>query len=147
VASTGALLACGGLETRRPLAPINAISHWYWGDRAALRNRFSLRHTVAGYITHHAASIFWATFFEKWFGERRREGIGARELADAALVSAMACFVDYQMTPRRLTPGFELRLSRASLFAVYAAFAVGLAVGGKPDLRALDRGRGESALR
>jgi hypothetical protein len=37
--------------------------------------------------------------------------------------------VDFQLTPERLTPGFEHRLSHRSLAAVYGAFAVGLAVG------------------
>ena len=43
--------------------------------------------------------------------------------------SAVACFVDFHLTPPRLTPGFEHRLSHRSLAAVYGAFAVGLAVG------------------
>ena len=131
VASTGALLACGGVETRRPLAPVNAISHWYWGHRAARQDDFSLRHTVMGYLTHHAASIFWATFYEKWFGERRRPRVGLRELGDAALISSLACVVDYRMTPKRFTPGYELRLSRPSLLVVYGVFAIGLALGGR----------------
>src|SRR5690349_6161664 len=130
IASTSALLVCGALEGGGPLAPINAISHWYWGERAARRSGPSFRHTVMGYVTHHAAAIFWAVFYEKLFGPRRRAGVDARALADAAMISALACFVDYRLTPRRLTPGYEKRVSRTSLFAVYAAFAVGLALGG-----------------
>jgi hypothetical protein len=130
VASTAALLACGEAEIGRPLAPVNAISHWFWGDRAARKDHFSPQHTISGYLTHHGASLFWATIYEKLFGERRRLRPGVREFGDAALISALACFVDYQMTPRRLTPGFEKRLSRTSLAIVYGAFAVGLAVGG-----------------
>jgi hypothetical protein len=41
----------------------------------------------------------------------------------------VACFVDYRMTPERLTPGFEHRLSSRALLGVYACFAVGLALG------------------
>jgi hypothetical protein len=37
--------------------------------------------------------------------------------------------VDYRLTPRRLMPGYERRLSQPSLLAVYAAFAAGLALG------------------
>ena len=129
--STGALLACGGVEAGRPVAPINAISHWFWGDRAARRNDLSVRHTMLGYLTHHAASIFWATFFEKLCGDRPRDGLGIRELRDAAAISALACFVDYRLTPGRLTPGFEKRLSRVSLAIVYGAFAIGLAIGAR----------------
>ncbi len=44
-------------------------------------------------------------------------------------MSALACAVDYTITPKRFTPGYELSLSRPSLVAVYAAFAAGLALG------------------
>ena len=131
IASTSALVACGGLETGRPLAPVNAISHWYWGEPAAHRATPSLRHTLMGYVTHHGASLFWATIYERLFGHRRRAQIGARELSEAAAISALACFVDYQLTPRRLTPGYEKRLSRKSLLIVYTMFALGLAVGAR----------------
>jgi hypothetical protein len=49
----------------------------------------------------------------------------------------LACFVDYQLTPQRLTPGFEHRLSSRAMLAVYACFAVGLAIGSvaAPQLR------------
>ncbi|HEY2818685.1 MAG TPA: hypothetical protein VGK44_16320 [Casimicrobiaceae bacterium] len=130
IVSTSALLACGAIENGRPLAPVNAISHWYWGERAANRSRPSFRHTMMGYVTHHVAAIFWAVFYEKIFGRRRRAQIGAREFAEAAAISALACFVDYRLTPRRLTPGYEKQVSRKSLFVVYTAFALGLAVGG-----------------
>jgi hypothetical protein len=43
--------------------------------------------------------------------------------------SGVACFVDYQLTPTRLTPGFEHRLGKPELVNVYACFALGLAIG------------------
>jgi hypothetical protein len=49
-------------------------------------------------------------------------------LGRAAAVSALACFVDYQLTPERFRPGYEKRLSRQSLTMVYAAFGLGLAL-------------------
>jgi hypothetical protein len=136
--STAALMACGHAETRRPLAPTNAISHWYWGDRATRENRFSFRHTILGYLTHHGASVFWAVWYEKLFGARRRTQPSAAVMGDAASIAALAYFVDYRLTPRRLMPGYEKRLSHRSLFAVYASFAAGLALGGA--LLALARG-------
>ncbi|HSV79850.1 MAG TPA: hypothetical protein VLK85_11705 [Ramlibacter sp.] len=42
--------------------------------------------------------------------------------------SAVACFVDYRLTPKRLTPGFEHRLGKPELANVYACFALGLLV-------------------
>jgi hypothetical protein len=138
LASTAALAVCGVAEIDRPFAPTNAVSHWYWGDRATRKDRFSIRHTVLGYLTHNAASILWAVWYEKLFGARRAGQQPVAALGDAAAIAALAYFVDYRLTPRRLMPGFEQRLSRRSLFAVYACFGAGLALGGA--LLALVRG-------
>lgn len=126
ILSTVALAARGRSETGSALAPINAVSHWYWGDRATRVDQANIKNTVPGYLTHHATSIFWAVLFEKVFGGALR-GRPGPTLAASAATAAVACVVDYQMTPKRLTPGFEHRLSKASLFVVYAAFAAGLA--------------------
>lgn len=130
ITSTAVLAGSGLVEAGHPLAPTNAVSHWYWGDRATRQNRFTWRFTVLGYVTHHAASIFWAALYEKLFGDRRAGRSPLVVLAQAEAVAALACFVDYRLTPRRLTPGYEHRLSRASLAVVYAAFGAGLALGG-----------------
>lgn len=126
VTSAATLAACGAIEDGHAAAPTNAISHWLWGDGATRANRPSVRHTLAGYAIHHAASIFWAVLYERYVADAARAP--ARIAADAALASATACFVDYQLTPQRLRPGFERRLSRGALLAVYAAFAAGLAI-------------------
>lgn len=126
-------------EARRAAAGTNATSQWLWGRQARRRQRADLGHTVTGFAIHHAASMFWATAYEVW-----RAGRGERPLrtfARASVVAALACFVDYRLTPRRLTPGFEAHLSRRSLFLVYAAFAAGLAA------PALLRGRGKPMRR
>ena len=47
--------------------------------------------------------------------------------ARGAATSAIAYVVDYHVVPRRLTPGFELRLPGAALAGIYAAMALGLA--------------------
>ena len=126
ILSTLALAARGRSESGA-LAPINAVSHWYWGDHATREDRPSLKYTVPGYLTHHATSVFWAVLFEKTFGGAL-SGRPARTFAASAATATVACFVDYQLTPKRLTPGFEHRLSKTSLFLVYAAFAAGLAI-------------------
>ena len=126
ILSTLALAARGRSETGSALAPINAVSHWYWGDRATRVDHANVKYTVPGYLTHHATSIFWAVLFERVFGGTLR-GRPGPTLATSAATAAVACFVDYQLTPKRLTPGFEHRLSKASLFLVYTAFAAGLA--------------------
>ena len=129
VTSTAALAAAGSRETGSVVAPTNAISHWLRGDRAALQDEPSLEYTLVGHVTHHVASIFWATFYERWFGVAKDRGDVAPALAGGLAVSALACFVDYELTPRRFQPGYEMRLSRPALGTVYTAFGLGLALG------------------
>jgi hypothetical protein len=43
------------------------------------------------------------------------------------VVAATAYVVDYHVVPRRLTPGFELRLRGAAFAGVFATLALGLA--------------------
>jgi hypothetical protein len=129
VLSTGALALLGKREAGTPYAPTNAISHWIWGEKAARRNAPSARYTLPGYLIHHASSTFWAVLFERVYGyqlDRRKTGA---TVAAASAASAVACFVDYQLTPARLKPGYEKRLSRPALAAVYGAFGLGLAAG------------------
>lgn len=130
VLSTAVLGTAGKVENDTPYAPTNAISHWVWGDRAALQNDPSLRYTGLGYTIHHLSATLWATVYEKWFGEKaeRKELLPA--LAGAAAVAGLACFVDYRLTPKRLQPGFEKRLSTPSMFLVYASFGAALALRG-----------------
>jgi hypothetical protein len=129
VLSTGALALFGKRETNSHYAPTNAISHWIWGDQAARHNAPSLRYTVPGYVIHHASATFWSVLFERFCGhllDRRDTG---KTIAAATAASAVACFVDYQLTPPRLKPGYEKRLSSPALAVVYGAFGLGLAAG------------------
>lgn len=127
--STVALAALGKGTTGSSFAPTNAISHWIWGDRAARHDAPSVRYTLPGYLIHHASSTFWAVLFERACAPvlDRRDTAKTLELATAA--SAVACFTDYQLTPRRLHPGYEKRLSKPSLAVVYGTFGIGLALG------------------
>jgi hypothetical protein len=86
LASTAALVALAHVESRRPAAAVNAISHWLYGDESFRHDSPRLRYTLPGYVIHHP-----------------------------------------MITPRRLRPGFEHKLSVPSLAVVYAAFAGGLA--------------------
>ena len=85
-------------------------------------------HTLVGYATHHASALFWAVPFETWLAARQPRTT-AGLLRDACAMSAIAAAIDYGATPKRLTPGWELVLSKRSMAATYAAMALGLAAG------------------
>ena len=59
---------------------------------------------------------------------RRRMMRRELPIAPALATATLAAVVDYTITPRRLTPGFEKRLPASALVMVYAAFALGLAL-------------------
>jgi hypothetical protein len=130
VISTIALAVCGQKENGTPYGPTNAISHWFWGDRAIRKDGASNRYTVTGYTIHHASSTLWAVIYEKIFGESADKKEVVPALAGGLTVAALACFADYNLTPKRLQPGFEQRLSRKSLCLVYGAFGLALAMHG-----------------
>jgi hypothetical protein len=128
VLSTAVLALLGKVELGKAAAPTNATSHWLWGDRAYDEYDTTLKHTAVGYATHHASAVMWATIFERWLnytGTLRSEEI----VRGAVGMTALASFVDYQLTPHRLRPGFETHLSRGELVGVFAAFGAGLALG------------------
>lgn len=137
--SAALLLGMGQRDCRSVTAPVNAISHWLWGDRAIPQQTASLRYTVPGYVIHHAASVFWAVFQERYLFTQAGPPAIATTVRTSVVVAALACVVDLCFTPRRFTPGFERRLKPGSLALVYVAFGIGLAL---PALgRALARAR------
>lgn len=128
-ASTLALLWAGRRETGSYTASTNSTSHWLWDRSALVVYSPTWRHTLPGYLIHHAASTFWALPYV-WLCAHPRVGRRLpRAAAVAGAVAAVACAADYTLAPRRFTPGFEHQLSRRSMALVYALFAVGLATG------------------
>lgn len=131
VLSTAALALLGKQTAGSAYAPTNAVSHWIFGDEAARHDEPSLRYTLTGYLIHHASATFWAVLLERLMGRRLDQSSNAATVAASTAASAVACFVDYQLTPQRLHPGYEKRLSKPSLALVYGAFGVGLALGAR----------------
>ena len=129
VLSTAVLAVAGVRQAGSAVAPTNAISHWFWGEESLHAQRPSLRHTLTGYVTHHVASVFWAALYSRVYGQRESARKLPQALAGGLATSALACFVDYQLTPKRLTPGFEHRLSTGAMVAVYGALTAGFALG------------------
>ena len=126
---SAAYLAWAGYRHGGPAAPVNAVSHWFFGNRALHRDQASVKYTLTGYVTHHIAAIFWGVLHARFWGGKPAHKDPLPALAGAVAASGIACFVDYQLTPKRLTPGFEHRLSRPELTNVYVCFAAGLLIG------------------
>ena len=110
------------------MQPINATSHWLHGDKAAACDALDARHTLIGFATHWASAVFWALPFEFWRAQRRPPSAGAL-LRGACMTSAVAAAIDYGVTPKRFTPGWELVLSKRAMVATYGVLAFGLASG------------------
>lgn len=127
--STAVLALAGRRESGSAAAPLNAVSHWYWGDEAFRQQEADLAHTAAGYLTHHVAATFWATLYAALASDKPALRTTPGLALGAAATSATACLVDFKLTPHRFTPGYEHRLSNGALLAVHAALAIGLAAG------------------
>lgn len=105
-------------------APLNATSHALWGDRAGRKDDASLKYTATGFFTNYGAAFLWALGYEALAG---RQPSRARALVSGTAVSAAAYVVDYHVVPKRLTPGWEMRLPGEALAGLYGALALGLA--------------------
>ena len=128
VVSTLVLVAMAKIEGKSGARPTNSTSHWLHGESAGRRDGADFAHTAVGYATHHASTFFWALPFEAWLASnppRSRPEL----LRDAAVVSAIAAAVDYEITPKRLTPGWELTLTKKSMIGAFASLALGLTAG------------------
>jgi hypothetical protein len=122
-------MLAGRRQTGSVVAPTNATSHWLWGRESLVADRASFRHTAVGYVTHHLAATFWAILYAWLYGNRPQAQSVPAALTGATAAAAVSCAVDYTVTPERLRPGFEHRLSRPAMTAMYGAFAIGLAAG------------------
>ena len=133
IVSTISLAFFGKTELNKSAAPVNGPSQWIWGKHAPYQNRFSLQYTVVGYAIHHAASVFWAILHEKLRQRMTPANNTVATIAPALVTTAAAYVVDFHVIPKRLTPGFEHRLSKRSLLIVYGTFALGLATAALVD--------------
>lgn len=127
--SSVVLALVGQRETGSMAAPVNAASHWLWGDAALREDRATARHTGVGLLTQHGAAIFWAALYSVLYGHRPEAKRVPDAIAGGIATSAAAYLIDYTITPKRLTPGYEHRLDGKGMLAVYAALAAGFALG------------------
>ncbi len=128
VASTAALAAAVRAEGKRGLAADQRDQPLRNGDEAEAHRGINGAHTGIGYLTNHAACIFWDSLFEARSARRGPAG-PAPMLRDAAFMAAIAAAVDYGPTPRRFTPSWKLVLSKTGMAVAYAGLALGSAAG------------------
>ncbi len=121
------LAAASKREGHRAAVPLNATSHWLHGDSAAAYCGVDWPHTGVGYATHNSATLMWAGVFEGLRQSSCRADLGA-VARDAAIAATAAAIVDYTITPHRLTPRWELAVSKRSMALAYAAMAAGFVV-------------------
>lgn len=126
--TTAAVALLGKLEGGSAVAPINAVSHILWGEKAAATEELDARHTAAGAGINAVAVTAWAGMHELFMPRDRTPSV-QRALLSGAAAAAVAYVTDYHVVPERFTPGFEKRLSGKALFGVYAALALSLAAG------------------
>ncbi len=127
-ATTATLAVLGARRDATPYAPVNAISHIAWGDEAATHVAPSIKYTATGALLNAAAVVSWAVVFEGLLRTRQRPAALTIAAAGAA-TAALAYVVDYHVVPKRLTPGFELRLPPNALLPIYVSLAAGLIAG------------------
>jgi hypothetical protein len=127
VATIATIALCGRRETRSAAAPINATSHILWGDAAGRTNAVDLEHTLPGVLINTAAGMFWALVHELVLARLARRDRAAAATS-GAVVAALAYVVDYHLIPRRLSPGWELRLSRRSVALGFIALGASLSI-------------------
>jgi hypothetical protein len=131
-------MVCGRAEGQSGWRPINAISHIAWGSKAAQKNLLTARYTGMGLLLNGVACGFWAWLYRHCRRSMRSPDSFLLSVGSGVAISALAYVTDYYVVPRRLTPGFELTLSRRSFPWLYGALAVGLFT---PDLMALGRSK------
>ncbi|MDR5817060.1 MULTISPECIES: hypothetical protein [unclassified Caballeronia] len=118
-ASTGAVRAGHGAS-----AALNAVTHCLWRD-AQRQQTFSIKYTALGAGIHMGSAVFWGVLFEA-LCPRRAGPVGI--VAAAGASALIAYVVDYHVVPKRVTPGFEVHLSKRSLAMTYVALAAGFAI-------------------
>ena len=130
VATAGSVSLAGARDTGSAVAPINATSHVAWGESAADFEGIDAKRTGLGMLLNAGACAFWATFYERYFGRAADRGDARTALLGGGIVAAAAYVTDYHLVPKRLSPGWEHRLSGRSLAMTYAVLALSLSLRG-----------------
>lgn len=128
VGAVAAIMTLAKAEGKPVLAPVNASSHWLWGDKAGQQTQADLEHTGLGGATNIAAGLMWGGLLGAHLQRTRPGPVGM--VRDGAVLGAIAGLLDYGLLPRRLSPGWELVLSGRSVVLAMAGMATGAVIGG-----------------
>ena len=126
VSTAATAAACGARDSGSAIAAVNAVSHIAWGREASDVRVVDVKHTVPGLLLNTGATIFWAAIYETIFGKAADRGQIGKAVLGGAAVSALAYVTDYHVVPKRLTPGWEERVSNRSLGVIYVVLALSL---------------------
>ncbi len=118
----------GRHDSGSAVAPINATSHVVYGPEAGNVDVADFRHTLPGLAINAGASVFWAAVYERLFGRADEGDSVGKALLGGGAVAGLAYLLDYHLLPKRLTPGWEERVSGRSLGLIFAAMALTLPV-------------------
>jgi hypothetical protein len=129
-ATAATAAACGARESGSGVAAINAVSHIIWGRDAARTLEADVKHTLSGLALNEGASVFWAVLYERAFGDAADRGETGKALLGGGAIAGLAYVTDYYLVPKRLTPGWEERVSDRSLAVIYIALALSLPLRG-----------------
>ena len=126
-AATIAAVALRGLnDSGSAVAPLNASSHVIYGPEAGEVDHPDLKHTLPGLAINAGASVFWATVYERLFGRAITRGDVGKALLGGGTVAGFAYLLDYHLLPKRLTPGWEERVTGRSLAMIFGVMALTL---------------------
>jgi hypothetical protein len=126
--SVAAIMVLAKAEGRPALGPVNASSHWLWGDEAGRSSEADLAHTGIGGATNIGAGLMWGGLLGAHLQRRRPSPTGI--VRDGMVMGAIAALLDYGLLPRRLSPGWELVLSGRSVVLGMAGMVAGAVLGG-----------------
>ena len=129
--TTVSVMTLSSLEHRGPFAPVNAISHIAFGQASVGVEAPKPKLLVTGLVLNAGAMIGWAAVAELGYAVfRLPAGVLLAACPIAILTTVLAFIVDFHVVPKRLSPGFEMILSKRSLLIVYVAMGAALVVGG-----------------
>ncbi len=118
----------GRADSGSAVAPINATTHVVYGPEAGTIEAPDLGHTLPGLAINAGASVLWAGVYERLFGRMADRGDLGKAVLGGGVVAGLAYLLDYHLLPKRLTPGWEERVSGRSLAMIFAVMAATLPI-------------------